>query len=160
MNRTEKMRFLAVRMIAGLAGDWNTGATRSISNVTWTAKEAAGFIMEKAFEHSRLRRQGKGRGREARYLCNKGRVEDRKAPKTTESGTETHILREHMVFRQEGERRDLASLTCLDAGTKRWSVHFTGPRRRFARLSSKRRPSAGSGRHPQPPHRRRIMSTR
>ncbi|MBT2246868.1 hypothetical protein JQK15_25555 [Sphingobium sp. BHU LFT2] len=69
MNRTETMRFLAVRMIAGLAGDWNTGATRSISDVTWRAEEAAGFIMEKA-----------GAGR-LDICATKDRVEDRKAPK-------------------------------------------------------------------------------
>lgn len=50
------------------------------------AKEAAGFIKEEAFEHSKSP-EGKGKVQEDRDLRNEGRLENGKPPKTTEPGT-------------------------------------------------------------------------
>jgi hypothetical protein len=49
-------------------------------------KEAAGFIKEEAFEHGKSP-ESKAKAEEGRELRNEGRVEDGKAPKTTEPGT-------------------------------------------------------------------------
>ncbi len=49
-------------------------------------KEAAGFIKEEAFEHGKSP-AAKETAQEGRDLRNEGRVEDGKAPKTTEPGT-------------------------------------------------------------------------
>ena len=49
-------------------------------------KEAAGFIKEEAFEHGKSA-ESKIDAQEGRELRNEGRVEDGKAPKTTEPGT-------------------------------------------------------------------------
>ena len=49
-------------------------------------KEAAGFIKEEAFEHGKSP-DSKETAQEGRDLRNEGRVEDGKAPKTTEPGT-------------------------------------------------------------------------
>jgi hypothetical protein len=49
-------------------------------------KEAAGFIKEEAHEHGKSP-QSKQKAQEGRDLRNEGRVEDGKAPKTTNPGT-------------------------------------------------------------------------
>ena len=49
-------------------------------------EEAAGFVKEEAFEHGKSEHQ-KELAQEGRDLRNEGRVEDGKAPKTTEPGT-------------------------------------------------------------------------
>ncbi|SMD02799.1 hypothetical protein [Novosphingobium sp. B1] len=50
------------------------------------AKEAAGFVKEELNEHGKSP-EAKERAQEGRNLRNEGRVEDGKAPKTTEPGT-------------------------------------------------------------------------
>jgi hypothetical protein len=50
-------------------------------------KEAAGFTKEEAYEHGKSA-DSKEKAQEGRNLRNEGRVEDGKAPKTTEPGTE------------------------------------------------------------------------
>ena len=49
-------------------------------------KEAAGFIKEEAYEHG-TDAESKQKAQEGRNLRNEGRIEDGKAPKTTEPGT-------------------------------------------------------------------------
>ena len=49
-------------------------------------EEAAGFVKEEAFEHGKSPKS-KELAQEGRDLRNEGRVEDGKAPKTTEPGT-------------------------------------------------------------------------
>ena len=49
-------------------------------------KEAAGFVKEEANEHGKSP-ASKEKAQEGRDLRNEGRVEDGKAPKTTEPGT-------------------------------------------------------------------------
>lgn len=49
-------------------------------------KEAAGFVKEELNEHGKSP-EAKERAQEGRDLRNEGRVEDGKAPKTTEPGT-------------------------------------------------------------------------
>jgi hypothetical protein len=49
-------------------------------------KEAAGFVKEELNEHG-TSPQAKERAQEGRDLRNEGRIEDGKAPKTTEPGT-------------------------------------------------------------------------
>jgi hypothetical protein len=49
-------------------------------------KEAAGFIKEEAYEHGNSP-EAKAKAEEGRALRNEGRIEDGKAPKTTEPGT-------------------------------------------------------------------------
>jgi hypothetical protein len=49
-------------------------------------KEAAGFIKEEINEHGKSP-EAKERAQEGRDLRNEGRIEDGKAPKTTEPGT-------------------------------------------------------------------------
>jgi hypothetical protein len=50
------------------------------------AKEAAGFVKEELYEHGESP-ESKEKAQEGRDLRNEGRVEDGKAPKTTEPGT-------------------------------------------------------------------------
>ncbi len=50
------------------------------------AKEAAGFVKEELNEHGKSVESQK-KAQEGRELRNEGRVEDGKAPKTTEPGT-------------------------------------------------------------------------
>lgn len=50
-------------------------------------KEAAGFVKEEAFEHSKTP-EGQAKADAGRAQRNEGRVEDGKAPKTSEPGTE------------------------------------------------------------------------
>ena len=50
-------------------------------------KEAAGYIKEEANEHDNTP-EGKRKAQEGRDLRNEGRIEDGKAPKTTEPGNE------------------------------------------------------------------------
>lgn len=50
-------------------------------------KEAAGYVKEEAFEHG-TSPESKERAQEGRDLRNEGRIEDGKAPKTTEPGTD------------------------------------------------------------------------
>jgi hypothetical protein len=50
------------------------------------AKEAAGYVKEEAFEHGKSADSQK-KAQEGRDLRNEGRVEDGKAPKTSEPGT-------------------------------------------------------------------------
>ena len=50
------------------------------------AKEAAGYVKEEAFEHGKSAESQK-KAQEGRDLRNEGRVEDVKAPKTSEPGT-------------------------------------------------------------------------
>ncbi|MDI1297033.1 hypothetical protein D0Z70_19175 [Sphingobium terrigena] len=50
------------------------------------AKEAAGYVKEEAFEHGKSAESQK-KAQEGRDLRNEGRVEDGKAPKTSEPGT-------------------------------------------------------------------------
>ena len=50
------------------------------------AKEAAGFIKEELNEHGKTPEE-KVKAQEGRDLRNEGRVEEGKAPKTTEPGT-------------------------------------------------------------------------
>ncbi len=49
-------------------------------------KEAAGFVKEEMHEHG-TSPDAKAKAQEGRDLRNEGRVEDGKAPKTTEPGT-------------------------------------------------------------------------
>jgi hypothetical protein len=49
-------------------------------------KEAAGYVKEEAFENGNSPESQK-KAQEGRDLRNEGRVEDSKAPKTTEPGT-------------------------------------------------------------------------
>ena len=49
-------------------------------------KEAAGFVKEEANEHGKSP-ENKQKAQEGRDLRNEGRVEDGKAPKTSEPGT-------------------------------------------------------------------------
>ncbi len=49
-------------------------------------KEAAGFVKEEIYEHGKSPESEK-KAQEGRDLRNEGRVEDGKAPKTTEPGT-------------------------------------------------------------------------
>ena len=49
-------------------------------------EEAAGFVKEEAFEHGKSA-SSKETAQAGRDLRNEGRVEDGKAPKTTEPGT-------------------------------------------------------------------------
>ena len=49
-------------------------------------KEAAGFIKEEAYEHGDSA-QSRMKAQEGRNLRNEGRMEDGKAPKTTQPGT-------------------------------------------------------------------------
>ena len=51
-------------------------------------KEAAGYVKEEAFEHGKSPESQK-KAQEGRDLRNEGRIEDGKAPKTTEPGTGT-----------------------------------------------------------------------
>lgn len=48
-------------------------------------KEAAGYVKEEAFEHGDSP-EAKKRAQEGRDLRNEGRIEDGKAPKTSEPG--------------------------------------------------------------------------
>jgi hypothetical protein len=48
-------------------------------------KEAAGFVKEEAFEHSKTA-AGQKKAQEGRDLRNEGRVEDGKTPKTSAPG--------------------------------------------------------------------------
>jgi hypothetical protein len=50
------------------------------------AKEAAGFVKEEMNEHGKSA-ESKIKAQEGRELRNEGRVEDGKAPKTTQPGT-------------------------------------------------------------------------
>lgn len=50
------------------------------------AKEAAGYIKEEAYEHGKSPESQK-KAEEGRELRNEGRIEDGKAPKTTEPGS-------------------------------------------------------------------------
>lgn len=50
------------------------------------AKEAAGYVKEEAFEHGKSA-ESQQKAQEGRDLRNEGRVEDGKAPKTSEPGT-------------------------------------------------------------------------
>lgn len=56
-------------------------------SITGKIKEAAGFVKEEAFEHGKSADAQK-KAEEGRELRNEGRVEDGKAPKTTEPGTD------------------------------------------------------------------------
>jgi hypothetical protein len=49
-------------------------------------KEAAGFVKEELYEHGKSP-ESKAKAEEGRELRNEGRVEDGKAPKTTEVGS-------------------------------------------------------------------------
>lgn len=49
-------------------------------------KEAAGFVKEEAFEHGKSA-DSQAKAQEGRDLRNDGRIEDGKAPKTSEPGT-------------------------------------------------------------------------
>ena len=51
-----------------------------------TAKEAAGFVKEELYEHGDSP-EAKRKAQEGRDLRNEGKIEDGKAPKTTEPGT-------------------------------------------------------------------------
>lgn len=53
------------------------------------AKEAAGFIKEEMYEHGKTP-ESKIKAQEGRELRNEGRVEDGKAPKTSQPGTTDH----------------------------------------------------------------------
>lgn len=59
---------------------------RSMS-ITGKIKEAAGFVKEEAFEHGKSP-EAQEKAQEGRDLRNEGRMEDGKAPKTTEPGTD------------------------------------------------------------------------
>ncbi|MGE4304018.1 MAG: hypothetical protein AB7E24_08300 [Novosphingobium sp.] len=50
------------------------------------AKEAAGYIKEEAYEHGKSPESQK-KAEEGRELRNEGRIQDGKAPKTTEPGS-------------------------------------------------------------------------
>ena len=49
-------------------------------------KEAAGFVKEETFEHGKSA-ESQQKAQEGRELRNDGRIEDGKAPKTTQPGT-------------------------------------------------------------------------
>ncbi|WHU02417.1 hypothetical protein [Sphingomonas sp. NIBR02145] len=49
-------------------------------------KEAAGYVKEEAFEHG-TSAESQAKAKEGRDLRNEGRIEDGKAPKTTEPGS-------------------------------------------------------------------------
>ncbi len=57
-----------------------------IMSIEGKAKEAAGFVKEELNEHGKTP-EAKANAQKARDLRNEGRVEDGKAPKTTEPGT-------------------------------------------------------------------------
>jgi hypothetical protein len=64
-----------------------TSSPRSISmSIKGQAKEAAGFIKEETYEHGKSA-ESKQKAQEGRNLRNEGRMEDGKAPKTTQPGT-------------------------------------------------------------------------
>ncbi|MDO9370835.1 MAG: hypothetical protein Q7T68_19905 [Sphingopyxis sp.] len=52
------------------------------------AKEAAGYLKEEAYEHGKSPEAQK-KAQEGRDLRNEGRIEDGKAPKTSQVGTES-----------------------------------------------------------------------
>ncbi len=56
-------------------------------SITGKIKEAAGFVKEEAFEHGKSPEAQK-KAEEGRELRNEGRIEDGKAPKTTEPGND------------------------------------------------------------------------
>jgi hypothetical protein len=51
------------------------------------AKEAAGYLKEEAYEHG-TSAEAKKKAQEGRDLRNEGRIEDGKAPMTSQPGTE------------------------------------------------------------------------
>jgi hypothetical protein len=55
-------------------------------SVTGKVKEAAGYVKEEANEHGKSP-ESQNKAAAGRELRNEGRVEDGKAPKTTEPGT-------------------------------------------------------------------------
>ena len=55
-------------------------------SVNGQIKEAAGFIKEEAYEHGKSA-ESQQKAQEGRELRNEGRIEDGKAPKTTQPGT-------------------------------------------------------------------------
>ena len=67
----------------------------TFDDIKGKAKEAAGFVKEELNEHGKSP-EAKERAQEGRDLRNEGRIEDGKAPKTTEPGTgarwTSHIL--------------------------------------------------------------------
>ena len=58
-----------------------------LMSIEGKAKEAAGYLKEEAYEHSKSP-EAKRKAQEGRDLRNEGRIEDGKAPKTSEPGTE------------------------------------------------------------------------
>jgi len=58
----------------------------SIVSVEGQIKEAAGFVKEELYEHGKSP-ESQEKAQEGRDLRNEGRIEDGKAPKTTEPGT-------------------------------------------------------------------------
>ncbi len=58
-------------------------------SVKGRVKEAAGFVKEEAFEHGKSA-ESQEKAKEGRELRNEGRVEDGKAPKTSQPGTGKH----------------------------------------------------------------------
>ncbi len=57
-----------------------------VMSIEGKAKEAAGYLKEEAFEHG-TSPESQRKAEEGRELRNEGRIEDGKAPKTTEPGT-------------------------------------------------------------------------
>jgi uncharacterized membrane protein YukC len=58
-----------------------------LMSIEGKAKEAAGYLKEEAYEHGKSP-EAKRKAQEGRDLRNEGRIEDGKAPKTSEPGTE------------------------------------------------------------------------
>jgi hypothetical protein len=52
-------------------------------------KEAAGFVKEEMYEHGKTP-ESKAKAEDGRELRNEGRIEDGKAPKTSQPGTTDH----------------------------------------------------------------------
>jgi hypothetical protein len=65
---------------------WQAIIKEMMMSIEGKAKEAAGFVKEELNEHGKSPESQK-KAQEGRDLRNEGRVEDGKAPKTTEPGT-------------------------------------------------------------------------
>jgi hypothetical protein len=63
-----------------------TPGKENLMTIKGAIKEAEGFVKEELNEHDKSP-EGKAKAQEGRDLRNEGRVEDGKAPKTTEPGT-------------------------------------------------------------------------
>jgi len=68
------------------SSDCFQSSKESIMSIEGKIKEAAGYVKEEAFEHG-TSAESQAKAKEGRDLRNEGRMEDGKAPKTTEPGS-------------------------------------------------------------------------